>query len=421
MRSAAVGAGTGAFSLTDLPLGSYSVVVTDSVASTTATAPSRWPFATPATGSTALSLPADGAASLNFGFLRLLSLVRGTVFVDIGAGGGTANDAVRNGSEAGLGSVAVQVIDNTTQSVLTETKTDALGAFAVTVPDSSAGTTIRIQAVDPAGFHSIGGAAGTTAGTYTLAQDAVAFVPALGTEYTGLAFADVPVSRLTGGGEAVATPGGVRHLTHEFVAGSAAQVTFTPNVTAQGDNTGGSAFVLHDLDCDGAPAADEPIFNEPVAVTPAQRLCLLVKVFTPADAAPGATFGLTLAAAVTLTAEVAEALQSRSVVRLVLPDGTLVLLKRTAAATAAPGDVIIYTIDYTNAGDAPIDSVAINDFVPPFTTFDAADCTALATGLIGCTIDAPSVGARGDVVWNFQGEIAAGASGSVSLSVRVDN
>jgi len=112
---------------------------------------------------------------------------------------------------------------------------------------------------------------------------------------------------------------------------------------------------------------------------------------------------------------------SASDVTTVLGAGNgLVILKSVDLATAKPGDILTYTILYTNNGPSPLSSIVIRDATPAFTVFQSAACGALGTGLSGCGLSSqPSVGGTGPVVWTMAGTLAPGASGSVSYQVRV--
>lgn len=85
------------------------------------------------------------------------------------------------------------------------------------------------------------------------------------------------------------------------------------------------------------------------------------------------------------------------------------------AKTAGPdpvvtGNNLTYTITYSNTGSAPATSVLVTDTTPANTTFVSASPAPLT---------APAVGAAGTVTWAV-GDLAVGASGSVTLVVNVD-
>lgn len=76
---------------------------------------------------------------------------------------------------------------------------------------------------------------------------------------------------------------------------------------------------------------------------------------------------------------------------------------------AAPGDTVIYTIDYGNSGSAGATGVVITETLPPNTSFDPENSTA---GWVD----------NGDGTYSIAvGDLAAGDSGSIAFAVIIDN
>jgi uncharacterized repeat protein (TIGR01451 family) len=84
----------------------------------------------------------------------------------------------------------------------------------------------------------------------------------------------------------------------------------------------------------------------------------------------------------------------------------LTLSKRVDKATAAPTDLLTYTLTYSNSGQQAVSQVTIVDPMPQGTAFHAAD---------------PGVQFTGDTVQLNVGTLPAGASGSFSFQVRLNN
>ncbi len=84
---------------------------------------------------------------------------------------------------------------------------------------------------------------------------------------------------------------------------------------------------------------------------------------------------------------------------------SLSLSKTVDHATAAPGDVLTYTLAYANTGNADAAGVVLSDVLPAHTTFLSASHGGAFSA--------------GSVTWQL-GTVAAGASGSVSFTVRLD-
>ena len=108
---ASVDPATGAYTFTNVPPGTYTIVVStnNSLANLTASIPTGW-IGTEAPNQTRLNVVVldFNLPNQNFGLYSGARL-SGTVFVDNGTGGGNANDGVRNGAEAGLPGITVKL------------------------------------------------------------------------------------------------------------------------------------------------------------------------------------------------------------------------------------------------------------------------------------------------------------------------
>lgn len=98
----------------------------------------------------------------------------------------------------------------------------------------------------------------------------------------------------------------------------------------------------------------------------------------------------------------------------------LEVTKTSNVPTAAPGTNIIYTIGYRNPNSSTwFQDIVISDPVPMYTTYVSASCGTPPAG-ISCSMTNPAVGATGTVIWTMVGNLNAGVSGSVTLTVKVD-
>lgn len=99
----------------------------------------------------------------------------------------------------------------------------------------------------------------------------------------------------------------------------------------------------------------------------------------------------------------------------------LQVMKSAGLATATPGTAVTYTISYSNPNATTgFGSVVITDAIPAYTRFSSASCGPLPPSITSCTVSAPPVGSVGTVTWTLGGTLAAGASGTVSLTVVVN-
>jgi uncharacterized repeat protein (TIGR01451 family) len=88
--------------------------------------------------------------------------------------------------------------------------------------------------------------------------------------------------------------------------------------------------------------------------------------------------------------------------------------------SAKPGEVLEYSITYSNSSSAPVSMVIITDNTPAFSTFVSASCNMpLPAALTLCAITAPSVGAAGSIAWTLTGPLNSGQSGSVVFRVTI--
>lgn len=89
-------------------------------------------------------------------------------------------------------------------------------------------------------------------------------------------------------------------------------------------------------------------------------------------------------------------------------------------ANALPGAAIVHTIAYTNTGSTTLNDVKIVSATPAYTRFVGGACGTLAAGLAGCAVSAkPAVDAAGNVEWTLAGTLAPGATGTVTMDVKV--
>ncbi|HEV2105623.1 MAG TPA: SdrD B-like domain-containing protein, partial [Candidatus Eisenbacteria bacterium] len=420
---AGVDPATGAYALTAVTAGAWTVVLDDNAApaDVTPAVPAGWLATENPAGAIAVGVNATDVANLDFG-LFAGSMVSGAVFRDDGAGGGTANDGAPEGGEAGLAGVRVRLAGAACAGGACDSAlTDGAGAFTLWLPAAAAGA-VSVRQADMAGWLSTGGGEGTTGGAFGRAADAVSFTAAPGVAYAGLRFGDVPANAWAAGGARSVSPGAVAFYPHTFTAGSAGSVTVGAAETPSPALPGWSAQLYRDLNCNGVLDPGEPPLAAPVALAAGQSLCVILRHATPAGAPPGADELVTLTASFAY-ANATPALGANAAlgdVTTIAAASGLVLAKSVDRASARPGDFLVYTITYSNPGGAPLTSIVIRDATPPWTVFDSATCAAAGSGITGCTLaQSPAPGASGALQWTLAGALAPGGSGSVTFRVRV--
>ncbi len=429
--AAAVNTTTGAYSLPPVVVGSYCLTLTNSAALTNTTPylPPGWVATEAPTGVRTVTVTTAKSAAQNFGLYNGASLTA-QVFTDSGAGGGTANDGVQNGAEAGIANVTVTLSAGGT--ALGSAVTNGSGSAALWIPATTTGT-VTVTPTAPVGDVPTGGSAGNSKGSYT--RPSVSFTVAAGTTYTGIAFGMIPPNTFLPSSALATQAGSSVFYAHTFTAGSAGQVVFQTAAVANPVLAGWSETLYLDVTCSGQYASGDPLVGGGIAVTAGQKVCLLLKESVPGGAPANAENKVTLTATETYSgaAAPAAAVSTDTDTTTVTATGSFQLTKQVQNLTQAtaygesnnalPGNTLQYLLTITNLGTQPVTSVVVNDTTPTYTNFLSAACPAAGTlpaNLTACALTAqPAVGAQGALTWTFTGSLASGAQTSVSYQVQV--
>jgi uncharacterized repeat protein (TIGR01451 family) len=430
--AAPVTTATGAYTFASIiaaTAGSYCLTLTNSSAlsNTTAYLPPGWLGTEAPSGVRQVTIGSSPPPVQNFGLYNG-SALSAVVFADTGVGGGTANDGVQNGGEAGQSGVTVTASVGGT--AVASASTGSAGLATLWLPAGTGGT-VTLTSTNPSGDLSTGGSAGTTGGSY--ARPSVTFTYAAGVTYSGITFGLIPANTLAPNGAQSAPPGDTLYYPHTFTAGSAGQVTFSLGALASPTLAGWTQTLYLDSGCTGQSAASDTVISAPISVTANQQVCILVKQFVPAGAPANAQNKVTVSASLaysgsaappasvltatdTTTVSTATATQFLKRVQNVTLAGAY-----ATANTALPGNTLQYQLTVSNQGSAPVSTVIVDDTTPAFTTFLSAACPAtLPSGLTACAITLqPAVGGTGALQWTFQGSLASGAQTSVTYQVVI--
>ncbi|MBK7300481.1 MAG: DUF11 domain-containing protein [Moraxellaceae bacterium] len=349
-------------------------------------------------------------------------IVRGRVFADNGVGSGAPNDGLQNGGEVGIANVLVRLTDcASTQYAVTQT--DGLGNYQLIVPAVlTTGVTLCVVEQNLSGYMNTGGSAGTTGGAYNLSTDRTQFTYTDGVTYTGVNFADVAQSALYTDGAQQTQPGTTVTYAHQFFAGTEGSVSFALSSTASPNTLLWSEVLYQDSDCNGLLDVAEPVVSGSYTVSAGDTICLIVKQFVPANATQGAFNVVTISSSFVydvLTPTVTEVLTRTDTTTVsVGGTGTLSLHKVVDKTVALPGEMITYTITYSNNGTEAISNIVVNDAVPAFTHNPVASCVLpLPANLTLCTptIISPAI------QWIMTGTLAFSQQGQVRFNVTLDN
>lgn len=423
-QSITVPSGSGDFTFTSVPAGTYRIVISNSATNTSPSNPSGWSFYVPTAGM--LSVTANSSTGdlydRHFGLFENRT-VSGRVFQDNGLGG-VANDGEQSGSEVGIGNVRVRLLVN--GSEVDSDLTKGSGDFTLLLPPSvTAGDAIVVEELNPPNYVSTGASVGDSGGVYSRSTDQVSFTMGIGS-VSGIAFGDVPENALLTDGAQTILPGASAIYRHSYTAGTGGEVTFSLSDSSQ-PSLPWTALLFLDTNCNGAvDGGDSVIEGVPVTVAAGEEVCLIVRVIAP-NGAPHNAKQLSVVSASfnysNASPAMANDVRTRQDVTTVGTSTTagLQLTKSVDKASASPGEVLTYTITYTNAGSAPLEDLYIDDKTPAYTTFLTASSASLPDSLTGVSITNPSVGETGSIRWTFTGTLNSGASSTVEFTVQVDD
>lgn len=383
--------------------------------------------------------------NIDFGYQSFIVL-EGRVFDDDGNGGGTAHNAIRESNEVGFEQLEIRVTDpNNGDAVIVSGFTGADGVYRLRVPNSFAASPITISADTPAGFISISESVGTTGATNTdTRDDVIVFTPTASTTYQNLNFGDVRLDILTPNNSKTVQPGQTVDYAHTFTSGTLGTVSFDSQATASPNLSGWQHAVYQDTDCSSSLSSAEvnagPLSaSNSFSVINDQKICLIVRVFSPSAAPPSARYvvdltsdfvylnetpdGLTDSLTVSdLTTVAAAGLALSKFVENITLGGS-----RTDNNTARPGHTLRYTIGYINNSASPIDQVVVRDSTPAYTSLAGpiACPASLPAALSSCTVIIPSAGNNmagyeGAIEWSLSGNLNPGQAGELQYQILVD-
>lgn len=351
-------------------------------------------------------------------------------------------NAALDANELGV-SALTMVLLNTTTNTCVSTKTNANGDYVFNHIES--------------GSYRVYEAANETTPTpsvcdYTKAADLTGYVSTTSShssafnvstaDVSGLNFGDLLVSS-TGGGNGAGlsfSPNNSNTLKagnglfyyHQLQAPSVGSVSFDLQATS---SQGWSNRFFYDANCDGKLVGTEqqPVSGSINVSQVGQVLCMMHAVMLPTSAQVGSQEKVQITARFTLgdgslglpilekqVLNTTTALSNAGGAGLVLSKTVRNLTTGTSGSVAnqaKPNDVLVYEVEYYNAGSRPIETLKINDSVPEFTSLVTNSAQCLSSNVTGLACQ-PVV--SGDALeWRFAGVVPAGAKGVVTFRVRV--
>ena len=407
-QAAPVDAATGAYNLSGLAAGNYTLVLdnNNTLTDITPAIPAGTIGTQAPDGTRQVTVSNQTIQNQNFGLFNGAQ-ISGVVTEDNGAGNGP-----------GLPNVKVNLTKND-GTLIDTTTTDASGNFSFRVPNSLGSTPLKVVEFNPSGYLSVSGSAVASGGTYTLATDTIALNYTAGTTYADLKFGDARGVSFTGEDSKTGTIGSSVFYPHVFTAQTAGSVSFATSQLPSPNNAAWSVVAFRDSNNNGQLDGGDAQITGPVAVAAGTPITIFLQNFIPPTAANGAQDRLTVTATFTPTSGPTQTLSLSDLTTVAANQG-LVLSKTVDKATAKSGDVLLYTITYRNTGADALTNLVVSDATPAYTRFVSAAEGTRATGLTGVTIATPGVNNKGAVKWTFAGSLNPGQSGTVVFRVQVE-
>jgi uncharacterized repeat protein (TIGR01451 family) len=203
----------------------------------------------------------------------------------------------------------------------------------------------------------------TPSGMISLSSDTVACPAAAPGETLRVDFADVPLSSISPANDLSGPAGSFIDIPHVIVAGTKGQASLIASLPA-----GWVEVFYRDNDADGTlGAADSLLVASDLALDPDApgfaTVPVIVRVFVPPQTGAGTSASLTITLLQTLsgTSIQTEASVVDGIFVLARATGALKLLKEVDLAQARPGDVMTYTITFSNPGAQAVREIEIID------------------------------------------------------------
>ena len=404
---------------------------------------------------TTLTIPAANVlagADLHCTFTMTYSgnTISGKVIIDNGLGsGGIAHNGIQDGAETGHSGVTL-TLGNCSGTTYGSTSTDSLGNFSFSAAGVSSGNVCIVKALTP-GYEAVSSNTGNTAGTYTAATDTLRFTLSNNTNYSNIVLGETVQSSFSANGTQQVQANSAVAYSHSYTAGTSASISFGTSTTLTPSGQEWSTVLYLDSTCSGVLAAGDSLITGNMAVSAGQKICILVKISSPAGIGNGALNSTVITITETLTptptsGTIIHTLSNTDTTTVTSDQLTLTKQVRvlgtcpanasaslanptafTTSVQAQPGQMTQYLLTYSNNSTSPLTQIKLNDSTPAYTSYQNAFCITTPVSLAGCHLVAqPSPGGSGavqfiltDVTSGAIG-LAPGASGTVSFCTLVN-
>jgi uncharacterized repeat protein (TIGR01451 family) len=386
----------------------------------------------------------DDTATLNLGPEPEYT-ISGLLFVDNGAGGGTAYNGVQDGAEPTLNGVNVSLLLAADSSVQAVVQTDGNGVYTLPLDQSLAGQAVVIQTAPANNNYQITEAPGALPGLSNPANNdgQVVFTPAADTNYASINFGQLGRPTLTEDRLVTVEEGSSVVVAHKYTASGPASVDFV--ISNRVENPAGifTTVFYHDTDCSEDISVGDVGVTGAINVVAGQEVCLLVRHIVAGAAPQGSMVTYDVDAATSFTGlSLTNDLKNSDQV-VVTVRGSAQLLKQVcnvtsggcdvvtgagfaATNTGQPGDIIQYRIVFRAQGPDVVEDVEIFDDTPAYSFLKAGSVQVVqAPANMTCNVATPSGGGAegytGALNWTCNtGQMSPGDEGIVAFRVEID-
>lgn len=373
----------------------------------------------------------DDEASYTVNLVTGDRLLSGRVFVDNGSGGGVAHDAQSNGSESGLQSVTLEILDDT-GTILAAPDVFADGTWSYPL-DAAYGGELTVRAIPLTGEIPISEATDGLPGLVNPDphDGSFTFTPAAFGDHVGLDLGFLRTPTLTQDQKKSIGRGQVALLPHRYTGTTDGVVTLSFSNPVSVPAAAFEAAIYLDNNCDGNATA--PVTG-PISVVAGEEICLVSRVSSASGAGQGSRYVYEIVATTAFTNTSASSTASNTdEVIVAAQDGQVKLSKTVENQTVGSsegtsnlgsgGDVLLYRIYLRNTSSEPVFNLKIFDRTPPYTSLSEpiADPVAVSPSL-SCNLIAPASNVanyEGLLEWNCSGTFLPGDLGTVSFKVRI--
>lgn len=409
LSSVAVTGSASTYTLSVPAYGTYTVILSTDNTSTfnpSLATNGDWTYTLPVNFTNTVTTSGSNVTGLNFGVWQG-SHVIGKVINDNGAGGTSvnANDGIQNGTEAGIAGVTVKLTSAASGggTVYDTETTDANGNFTLYASSAVGSGTLYIYETLPPGYVAVNFNAGSTAGTYSTATNTITFAYTKYTSYVGVIFGNVLVNTFTPTPLAAnCTAGSPVYYAHTFTPQSGGSLTLTDTRT----QTTWSAVVFYlDATCSGTYLSGDTVISGAIAATAGVPICILVMDSVPSGATVGLTDKITTTGTFSYTNSPGPVTSPLTVVdttTVVAPANVTILKTASPSPNVKTGQVITYTLLFTNTGTGTATNVVVTDSFSPYTYFGLNTFTFTnGTPASGLTLGTPVYSSNNGTSWTY--------------------